>query len=129
MTLDALNQPALFDDERLPDRAHARRSDPETSHAAAASISPAELRSSQAAVLRIFSGSAAALKLTDDEIAAVYRIHVDRWDAPPQSPSGLRTRRRELVDLGYLRDSGDRHRLPSGRQSIAWERTNRQEAS
>lgn len=121
-----IDQPSLFDDERLSDRAHARRGDPETSVAAAASISPAKLRESQAAVLRLYDGG---VRLYDDALLDLYQHEVDRRTAPPQSPSGLRTRRRELVDLGLLRDSNVRQMLPTGRSSILWERTPRQEES
>lgn len=100
--------------ERTPERAHARRSDPETSHAAAESISTDRLRRSQEAVLAVFDELGG--RASDSQVAV-------RYSGPRQSPSGLRTRRRELVDLGYLRDSGERVMLPSGRRSIVWERT------
>lgn len=105
---------------RSPERAHARRSDPETSHAAAASISEERLRDSQRVVLALFD---ARRRLHDE---ALLRAQPSADSVPKQSPSGYRTRRRELVDLGYLRDSGDRTVLPSGRQSIIWERTSKE---
>ena len=95
--------------------AHARRSDPVTSHLAAASLSPARLRRSQEWVLRVFDHYP---QLHDEALQARY---VD-LGLPPQSVSGIRTRRCELVDRGYLRDSGQRVRLRSGRLSIVWER-------
>jgi DNA-binding Lrp family transcriptional regulator len=36
------------------------------------------------------------------------------------SPSGARTRRRELVDLGFVEDTGMRIKLRSGRLSAVW---------
>lgn len=119
-------QESLFGDERVPDRAYARRSDPETSHAAASSISRRQISLAQADLLRLFSRG--DLKLTDAELADLHKVAVIQLRLHHQSPSGLRTRRRELVDLGYLKDSGDRRKLPSGRLAIVWERTDRQEA-
>ena len=93
----AINNPdqiSLFDA-----KANARRSDPDTSHAAARSLSSDKLRESQEAVL-----------------SNVYK-------GPPQSPSGLRTRRRELVDRGLMEDTGIRKKLPTGRRGIVWRTT------
>lgn len=42
-----------------------------------------------------------------------------RW-LPQQSVSGLRTRRRELVDAGHVVDTGERVRLDSGRLAKVW---------
>ena len=39
---------------------------------------------------------------------------------PMQSASGLRTRTKELVDIGLIRQSGRTVRLPSGRRGIVW---------
>lgn len=105
-----------------PERAHARRSDPETSHAAAASISQEKLRASQVAVLAIFQRVGA---MHDERLLAAYAdvTLLHGTIGPMQSPSGIRTRRRELVDLGLLRNSGETVTLPSGRRSIVWERT------
>lgn len=91
----------------------ARRTDPETSWAAARSIPADQLRESQRAVLAMLRRFG---PMTDEGIAEAlagtqYVI----------SPSGARTRRSELVAAGYVRDSGKRVRLPSGRQSIVWE--------
>lgn len=36
------------------------------------------------------------------------------------SPSGARTRRCELVDMGFVKSSGRTKTLPSGRESIVW---------
>jgi hypothetical protein len=96
-------------DPKLAADAHARNTDPETSHAAASSVG--DLRPRQVAVLDVLRRCGPC---HDEAIAAFYT-------GPPQSPSGLRTRRRELVDAGLVRDSGDRARLQTGRQSIVWE--------
>jgi hypothetical protein len=103
-----MEQPDLF---KKP-CAHARRTDPETSHAAARSISSDKLRQSQDEVLRLFDVGG---NMTDVEVALLASV-----EGVVQSPSGLRTRRRELVDLGLLKDTGKRERLLSGRQAIVW---------
>ena len=101
----------------------ARRSDPLTSHHAAESVArdPERIRTSQAYILRLLLDQGPA---TDDEIA--HRYHLDALEGDPGlpmmlSPSGLRTRRHELVALGRVRDSGERERLQTGRLAIVWE--------
>jgi hypothetical protein len=86
--------------------AHARRSDPATSHDAAASV---RVRQSQRAVLRMFLAYG---PMTDTEL--VVRT------AEIMSASGARTRRSELVDKGFVEDSGPRVKLPTGRLAIVW---------
>jgi hypothetical protein len=97
----------------FPDtRAHARRTDPETSHEAAASIPEEKLTEAQDAVLRTLKVHG---PLWDQQIFVVlaesgYRI----------SPSGCRTRRSELVALGKVEFAKVYHKLPSGRRSRVW---------
>lgn len=103
-------QPTLLDDAT----AHARRDDPETSHAAAASLTSQRLRQSQREVLLAMR----ALGPCSDTTL------LDRYPGfglSHQSPSGLRTRRAELVARGLVVDSGKRERLPTGRMAIVWE--------
>lgn len=91
----------------------ARRGDPRTSHDAAESISQEAVRVTQQKILELLADG----PMSDTEIAKRYAQHPD-W--PRQSPSGLRTRRAELVDDGRVRDTGQKVRLPSGRMSIVW---------
>jgi hypothetical protein len=102
----------------LPSEAHARTTDPGTSHAAAKSIDPDRLRETQEAVLACFREfNAMHHELLVETYESVYR---DRgW--PKQSVSGLRTRTSELCSAGLLRASGGTVTLQSGRQSIVWE--------
>lgn len=98
----------------------ARTSDPVTSHAAAASIPSDRIRKRQRAVLLILK---AAGPSTDEQIALRYAL-VETSEAghfPPQSPSGLRTRRSELHRAGYVKDAGEKRKLKSGRLGIVWE--------
>lgn len=87
-----------------------RLTDPETSRLAANSLSPEKLRASQLDVLVVLRRHG---PLSDE---AIYERLLRR-----QSVSGARTRRKELVDLGLVRDSGDRDVTASGRQTIIWE--------
>ena len=96
---------------QLPLVARARTTDPATSHQAAASV--ASLHNTQRAVYQLLALDGPA---TDEEL--LYLWH-DRM-AAPISPSGLRTRRSELVDMGYVKDTGCRRRLESGRNAIVW---------
>lgn len=96
----------------------ARRTDPGTSHAAAATVrGVTETREHILEVLAYLDQGA-----TDEQIAEVYdqRVRAGAWR--PVSPSGLRTRRAELVDLGMVRDSGRTRLTESGRRSVVWAR-------
>lgn len=96
-------------------KARARRSDPETSHQAAASVT--DIRGSQKAVLRVL-GKRPTAGYTDEELISVYR-EID--SLPWQSESGIRSRRAELVALGLAEDSGERRpMMETGRMARVW---------
>lgn len=97
----------------FPDAAHARLTDPETSHAAAASID--RLTARRGAVLALLARFPGGL--SDSELVEVYQA---KGVIPPQSPSGIRTRRSELVDAGLVEYSGNNVTTPSGRSSRVW---------
>jgi len=103
--------------------AHARTTDPITSHQAAASIKKDKVRLSQEAVLRVFKQFGA---MTDQELLKKYAFCIDYcgWLIPQQSESGIRTRRSELVTKGLVVDSGEKSMLPTGRKAIIWKATN-----
>jgi len=93
--------------------AHARGTDPETSHEAAEAISP-RLRELQRLVLD-FAASA-----PDGFTDVVLNRHFDTHG------STYRTRRSELVEQGYIRDSGERHTYGEngkGRRHVIWQIT------
>jgi hypothetical protein len=87
----------------------ARVTDPETSHAAGASVR--NVTEVQRCILWLLAEWS---RLTDEDIQS-------RYIGPRASQSGLRTRRAELVKAGKVRDSGQRKRLSSGREAIVWE--------
>jgi hypothetical protein len=94
----------------------ARRTDPVTSHIAALTVS--NQSPTQERILKILTNVGA---MTDDKIAFYFADCVANLSWDPVSPSGLRSRRAELVDQGLVRDSGRRERTASGRLSIVWE--------
>lgn len=99
-------------------QAYARRTDPETSREAAASV--ADLRPKQRAVYAVLAYCGNS---TDQQLVDEYAHHVKRGplNVPPQSESGIRTRRAELVAAGLVRDTGQRTILGSRRRAIRWE--------
>lgn len=106
------------DELELFPSAPARWTDPKTSHDAAASITREQIRRSQIAVLDVLRLAPA----TDEALVARY-VGLCRdpdLDLPRQSPSGIRTRRNELVRAGLVYDTGNRDRLRSGRFAIVW---------
>jgi len=89
--------------------AHARRTDPATSHAAAASVH--DITKTQAYILR-----ALGQPRTDAEMIVAYRKFKM---APLASESGLRTRREELARLRLVEVVGEK-KLDSGRMGRVW---------
>ena len=102
----------------MPDEeiAHARKTDPPESHDAAGSVS--DLTGKQDAVLKLirrFPGMA------DPGIIAGYQMRSKENpdEFPPQSESGIRTRRHELVEKGLVEKAGT-ITLTSGRRGSIW---------
>ena len=91
----------------------ARNTDPETSHAAAASVTLETLTQTQALVLQMLQTHGA---MTDEQLCM--RIADDQRS--PVSVSGVRTRRSELVAAGKIVDTGQRVPTRTGRQAIVW---------
>lgn len=94
----------------------ARLFDPATSHAAARSVNRERLIDTQRAIVTLLAMRGG---MTDDEISEAWNETMTE----PVSPSGLRTRRSELVKLGRVKDSGQRRKLATGRSAIVWETT------
>lgn len=93
-----------------------RPTDPETSHAAADSVR-AERGGSRSAILGVL---ALIGPTTDTGLIQAYLSLAELGEVPPQSPSGIRTRRKELVVQGRVVDTGERVQLISGRLSVVW---------
>ena len=108
------DQPMLWAEERsryykTPEKM-TRWSDPATSYEAAASV---DLTKGQKIVMLAFRSKRS---MTDDElIAQVARLGLKL------SPSGCRSRRKELVEMGLIRDSGVKEQTASHRSTIVWE--------
>jgi hypothetical protein len=94
-------------------RAHARRTDPETSKAAADRVSG--IRESQQYILGLFRKFG---PMTDERL--VLRV-ADQGPHVRFSPSGIRTRRSELVTLGLVKFTGRRETISTGREARVWE--------
>jgi hypothetical protein len=109
--MDGMTDPTLFDEAR--DRAHARATDPETSHEAAESLKPKRLRDSQRAVFDLFAMYGAMTDQMLQRAAVIEKVG--------QSPSWIRTRRKELVDAGMIVDTGRKQKTKSGRRAIVWD--------
>lgn len=99
----------LFDDA-----ARARRSDPQESHEAAASVT--NLTEKQEAVLACLRVGG---RMTDHDLRTLYERLMESEGWPQQSESGLRTRRSELVARGRVGKAG-RGKLPTGRNASLW---------
>lgn len=114
--MDLLND---FINRAAEDCVNARAGDPLTSYEAAESVGDIgeKRRTIMWALQSLHSGA------TDEGIARRYEELRDEFPQfyPRQSPSGLRSRRSELVTLGLVKDSGRRGKTASGRSSIVWE--------
>lgn len=96
----------------------ARHSDPETSHAAAASITKQKQTDAQKRVLILLDAGPAH----DYALLDRYNAHRGPRGWPPITRSGLQTRRCELVRMRLVEDSGERVTLDTGRRAIVWRR-------
>ncbi len=92
----------------------ARKGDPETSWAAAKSIPSERIRKSQTVILKFLRELG---PMCDGEIWDLVQ-----WNKDPEfSLSGARTRRKELVRLELVRDSGKRKLTKANNPTIVWE--------
>ena len=94
----------------------ARITDRATSHAAARAALVG-LRDSQQAVLAVMRRE--RVGMTDDQLVVAYDFWRSKLHLPPQSVSGIRTRRAELERLGLVLDVGTT-RNQHGRRCTLW---------
>lgn len=120
-----MNGPTLFDSAREAEleakviefTAHARRTDPGTSHAAAKSVR--NQTDTHERILELFERFGDA---TDEDLLIYWEQCASLFDWPTISPSGLRSRRAELVALGLVVDTGRKDKTSTGRACIVWDR-------
>jgi len=114
-----------WDDHEYPhitaakDKAHARRTDPDTSHQAARSVT--NLGRTRDLIREILKEHGPQ---TDENLITLYKNKVlqnDLWKSYKMaSDSGIRTRRKELVSLGFVRMIDKEGKTRSGNSSIRW---------
>jgi hypothetical protein len=101
----------------LFEQAHARNSDPETSHAASRSVvNIGRVREQIRELFKAFPKG-----MTDEQMIYFFReMQRVRTDWKNASDSGLRSRRSELVTLGFVEDSGELGKTEMGNPAIIW---------
>lgn len=91
---------------------NARKTDPQTSHAAAASVG--NLTATKLAILDILTRP-----MPDEDLIDRYYVRVEVGLAPKASPSGIRSRRKELFDADLVESAGF-DKTASGRSTVVW---------
>ena len=94
---------------------HARTTDPSTSHEAARSLTAERLSETQRVILELLRNR----QLTDEEIQQLHYAGAEQEFWNHASPSGLRSRRAELVARGFVEEVG-RAKTKFGRNTIIW---------
>ena len=92
----------------------ARSTDPWTSKDAAMRVAVQPL---QDRLIYVFE---AGYPMTDDELLLEYARAASLYRWKPATPSGIRSRRSELVEKGLLIDTGKTRLTATGRHSIVW---------
>jgi len=94
--------------------AHARTTDPQTSHQAARTVN---VTRGQQIVLNEFL---MYHHMTDEQLIEVLKIRQGSCPDARLSDSGARSRRAELVAIGILKDTGHRTTTAAGRKTTIW---------
>lgn len=92
----------------------ARATDPGTSWEAAKSVK--HVTETHTRIVEILKHGSA----TDADLYALYLRGRRLFDWPLVSESGLRTRRKELVDMGKVKATGELRRMHTGRRARVW---------
>lgn len=87
-----------------------------TSFQAARSIKTENITKTMSGILEILTKA----PLHDEALEQTYNALSISQIYPFASPSGIRSRRAELVEMGLVVDSGERVKTRSGRSSIVW---------
>lgn len=115
-----LNRRAAHRATRRTPTPRARLSDPQTSHSAARTVRGVTATHARIKALLRDEGP-----MTDEQIAEAWKRMVTIAAWPKGSPSGLRTRRAELVDRGEVVDTGRTALTRAGRRTTVWALPNR----
>lgn len=94
---------------------NARHTDPSTSHEAARSLTAERLTETQRIILELLGNRQA----TDEEIQQLHYAGAEQGFWNHASPSGLRSRRAELVARGLVEEK-NRDKTRFGRSTIVW---------
>lgn len=105
-------RPKPIREMKVPTAHKVRRRDPSTSLQAALSQTPDKSRMLYSTIYSVLERQA----MTDEELLAIF--HKARKVV---TPSGVRSRRAELAEAGWLRDSGERRDTQAGHPAIVWE--------
>ena len=109
------DHPTLFDELTEPAPvAPTRRTDPQTSRDAAATVNITKGQQIVLAEFRLYR------TMTDEQLIDALAVRAASCPEARLSDSGARSRRAELVAKGLLVDSGDRLKTRAGRATIVW---------
>jgi hypothetical protein len=100
--------------------AHARLTDPETSHEAADTVSDVTVL--QGNILQLFkiARNRGRFLLTDDDTVEIYGEEREQRGWAPATPQSIRSRRSELVTKGYIVFDGRYGLTVNGRRTRGW---------
>lgn len=103
-----------------------RRTDPDTSHMAAATVAPRRQRVRDAVLSVVQDGCVVNPGLTHEDIVGMYQARVAEFGhVPPASASSIRTRVAELVDDGLVEMVPDTYGKTSmGNRARLWRAKN-----
>lgn len=95
----------------MDERAHARRTDPQTSHDAAASVKKISETKKKILLLLRKAGP-----MTDEELVNMWRV----YQLGKISESCIRSRRADLVKMNMVEYTGEKRVISTGRDAQIW---------